>query len=96
MFMTVRHYKVRASQIDEVVNRVDQNWLEHLRALPGYVSYHVVRPAEGELLSLTVFADKATAKVAAEASAEWVGERLGDLDVPFIDMHEGPVLVHGG
>lgn len=64
--------------------------------LPGFISYHVVREGEDQVLSVTVFADQAGSKAAVEASAEWVGERLQDLDVTFVDMHEGPVVVHGG
>ena len=82
--------------MDEVVRQVDENWLERLRVLPGFISYFVVKEADDELVSFTVFADEASGRVAAEASAEWVGERLAQLDVTFVDMHAGPVVIHGG
>jgi heme-degrading monooxygenase HmoA len=96
MYMTLRQYRVPAGQMDEVIRRVDDNWLDRVRVLPGFVSYHVVREAEDQLRSVTVFTDEMSAKAAVEASAEWVGERLQDLDVTFVDMHQGPVVVHGG
>jgi hypothetical protein len=45
---------------------------------------------------LAAFIDEAHGQRGAEASAEWVGERLSDLDVEFVQMRQGPVLVHGG
>ena len=82
--------------VGEVIRRVDDDWLERVHKLPGFVSYHVVRPAPDRLVSVTAYLDADAAHRGAEASAEWVGERLGDLDVKFEDMAEGEVVVHGG
>jgi heme-degrading monooxygenase HmoA len=97
MYMTIREYKVAPQQADEVIRRVDTDWLDELRKVKGFVSYHVVRPEEGRLISIAGFLDQASAKLGAEASAEWVGQRLLlDLDVEFLGMREGPVVVHQG
>ncbi|TMF84936.1 MAG: hypothetical protein E6I08_14335 [Chloroflexi bacterium] len=96
MHMTIRRYTVAPAQADEVIRRVDDDWLERVHKLPGFVSYHVVRPAPDRLVSVTAYLDADAAHRGAEASAEWVGERLGDLDVKFEDMAEGEVVVHGG
>jgi heme-degrading monooxygenase HmoA len=96
MHMTIREYKIVPGQADEVIRRVDEGWLDRLVKMPGFVSYHVVRPKDDQLISLTAFLDADQAKRGAEASAEWVGERLSDLDVQFVEMREGKVVVHGG
>ena len=97
MYMTIREYKVSPQQADEVIRRVDTNWLEELRKVKGFVSYHVVRTGEDQLVATAAFLDEASAKRGAEASAEWVGQRLlMDLDVEFLGMREGPVVVHEG
>jgi heme-degrading monooxygenase HmoA len=96
MHMTIRRYTVSPAQADEVIRRVDEDWLERLHKMPGFISYHVVRPAPDRLVSVTAYRDQNAAQQGAEASAEWVGERLGDLDVKFEDMAEGEVVVHGG
>lgn len=93
--MTIRRYTLPPAQAEEVIRRVDDDWLERLHKLPGFVSYHVVRPQPDRLVSLTAYVDEAAAKRGVEASAEWVGERLFDLDVKFEDMDEGEVVVHG-
>jgi heme-degrading monooxygenase HmoA len=97
MYMTIREYKVPKQQVDEVIKRVDTNWVEQLRNVKGFLSYHVVRTEDERLVAIAGFLDEAAAKRGAEASAEWVGQRLMiDLDVEFLGMREGSVVVHEG
>jgi heme-degrading monooxygenase HmoA len=96
MHMTIRRYTVSPDQAAEVIRRVDDDWLDRLHKMAGFVSYHVVRPAPDQLVSVTAYLNAENAKKGAEASAEWVGERLYDLEVTFEDMTEGEVVVHGG
>ena len=49
MHMTIREYTIAPGQADEILRRVDDDWLERLHKMPGFVSYHVVRPAEFEM-----------------------------------------------
>ena len=96
MYMTMRKYRVQPSQIVEVARRVDDDWLGKIRAMHGFVSYHVFQAEEGQLISISTFLDEKSGQKAAEASAEWVGERLEDVKVEFIEMLQGPVLIYGG
>jgi quinol monooxygenase YgiN len=96
MYMTIRHYRVPPSKMDEVVRRVDEVWLEKLSKLEGFASYYVMSDDDSHLTSVTAFIEEAASKNAAEASAEWVGSNLADLDVEFLEMWQGPVVVHGG
>jgi hypothetical protein len=96
MHMAIRHYRLPANQVDEVVRRVDDLWLERARQLPGFVSYYVSRTGEDRLTSIMVFAEQAQEEKAVEASAEWVGANLMDQDVEFLEMWRGEVVVHGG
>ena len=96
MYITMRQYRVQPGQIDEVARRVDDDWLGKVRAMHGFVSYHVFKTEVGELISLATFLDEKSGQRAAEASAEWVGEHLEDIKVEFIGMRQGPVLIHGG
>ncbi len=94
--MTIRHYRVPPSQMEEVVRRVDDLWLERLRKLDGFAGYFVTQPDDSHLTSVSTFLDENAGRKAAEASAEWVGSNLADLDVEFLEMWQGPVVVHGG
>ena len=96
MYMTIRHYRVPPSKMDEVVRRVDELWLDRLSKLEGFESYFVMRPDETHLTSVSAFIEEEAGRKAAEASAEWVGSNLQDMDVEFLEMWQGPVVVHGG
>lgn len=96
MYMTIRHYRVPPSKMDEVVRRVDEVWLDTLSKLAGFESYYVVQPDDSHLTSVSGFIDESSGRKAAEASAEWVGSHLSDLDVEFLEMWQGPVVVHAG
>jgi hypothetical protein len=96
MYMTIRHYRVPPSKAAEVVRRVDEVWLDRLSKLEGFNAYYVVQEDESHLTSVSTFIDEREGRKAAEASAEWVGSYLGDLDVEFLEMWQGPVVVHGG
>jgi hypothetical protein len=96
MHMTIRQYHVPSSKMTEVIRRVDEVWLERLHKLEGFESYYVMQADESHLTSVSVFIDESSGRKAAEASAEWVGSNLMDLDVEFIDTWQGPVVVHGG
>jgi hypothetical protein len=96
MHMAIRHYRLPAAQVDEVVRRVDDLWLERARELPGFVSYYVTRTGEDRLTSVMVFAEQTELEKAVEASAEWVGGSLMDQDVEFLETWRGEVVVHGG
>jgi heme-degrading monooxygenase HmoA len=96
MHMAIRHYRVPAGQVDEVVRRVDDLWLERARRLPGFISYYVTKGGGDRLTSVMVFAEEEQIEKAVEASAEWVGASLMDQDVEFLEMWQGEVVVHGG
>ncbi|MEO8743914.1 MAG: antibiotic biosynthesis monooxygenase [Candidatus Dormiibacterota bacterium] len=96
MYITMRQYRVQPGQIEEVARRVDDDWLGKLHEMPGFISYHVFKAQEDHLISVSTFLDEKTGQEAAEASSEWVGEYLRDIKVEFVEMRQGPVLVHGG
>ena len=96
MYITIRHYRVPPSKMQEVVRRVDEVWLDRLSKLEGFESYFVTQPDESHLTSVSVFIEAKAGRKAAEASAEWVGSYLTDLDVEFLEMWQGPVVVRAG
>ena len=96
MYLTIRHYRVPPSKMAEVVRRVDDIWLDKLNKLEGFETYFVIQEDDSHLTSVSGFLDEKSGRKAAEASAEWVGSNLSDLDVEFLEMRQGPVVVHGG
>ena len=96
MFMSIRSYRIRPEQRDEVLRRVDDDWADQLKKRSGFVSYFVVATGPDELVSMTTCLTEEALKRTVEASAEWVGGRLMDLDVELGDQREGKVESHVG
>jgi hypothetical protein len=96
MNMTLRHHRVPANQLGEVTRRIDTDWIERMRRLPGFVSAYAVQLGDEQLTLVTAFVDETTSEKGKEASVAWVSQRLMDLDVEFQDAAEGPVLSHAG
>jgi hypothetical protein len=96
MFASIRTYRVHGDQRDEVIRRVDENWLEELRKQPGALSYLVIATGPEELVSVTACRDEKTLETVVERSAEWVGGHFLDLDVTLVDQRHGQVVSHLG
>jgi hypothetical protein len=96
MYMVIRRYSMQPSKVDEVVRKIDEQYLEKLSLLPGFEEYFVVDSGEGKLSSVTVSADKETAHATTRLSKEWVDTWLRDVHLELVETIEGPVVVHGG
>jgi hypothetical protein len=96
MYMVIRRYAIQPSKVDEVVRKVDEQYLEKLRLLPGYEGYYVLDAGEGKISSVTVSADKDAAHAATRLSKEWVDTWLADVHMDLVETIEGPVVIHGG
>jgi hypothetical protein len=96
MFMSIRRYRVEASQREEVVRIVDDGWTDHLRKEPGFLSYHVVTTAPNELISMTACIDEGTLERVVQKSGEWIGTHLSGFDVKLEDARQGQVASHLG
>ncbi len=96
MHASIRRYKVAKGKVDEVVRRVDTNYLPALTKKRAFLGYFVVDVGHDELVSITLFGDEFGIKDATEFSAEWVKEHLDEFSVKREDNFEGKVVVHGG
>ena len=96
MYMVIRRYAIEPHKIDEVVRKVDEQYLEKVRQLPGFEAYYVVDSGEGRLTSITISADKVTSHDTTRLSQEWVDTWLREVHLELVESIEGPVVVHGG
>ena len=94
--MVIRRYAIEPHKIDEVVRKVDEQYLEKVRQLPGFEAYYVVDSGEGRLTSITVSADKVTSHDTTRLSQKWVDTWLREVHLELVESIEGPVVVHGG
>jgi hypothetical protein len=81
MHCSVRQYRTRPDELDEILRLVDDELAERLSHEPGFVEYHVIASANGEACTVTVFEDEGGARRSSELAAKFTRETLTGFDV---------------
>jgi quinol monooxygenase YgiN len=81
MFAAIRYYQADPPSIDEVVWRVQEDFVPLIRDMRGFVSYFILVPSEREedIVSVSVFEDQQSAEQSNREAAEWVVQNLSEL-----------------
>jgi hypothetical protein len=89
-FARVRRYMLADDQLGEVVWRiVDTRLAERIAELEGFVAYFVFSSRTGELVSVSVFRDRAAATASDELALVFVRDELTGLDIEGTDAIGG-------
>ncbi len=96
MFAAIRYYRAEPPSIDEVVRRVQQDFVPVIRDTAGFVSYFVLVPSERqeEIVSVSVFEDQQSAQESNRKATEWVAQNLSELLRPGPEFADGQVVVY--
>ena len=96
MFAAIRYYQADPPSIDEVVRRVQEDFVPLIRDMRGFVSYFILVPSEREedIVSVSVFEDQQSAEESNSKAAEWVAQNLGELLRPIPEFASGQVVVY--
>jgi quinol monooxygenase YgiN len=97
MFAAIRFYWAEPHSIDEVVRRVQEDFLPLVRDMSGFVSYFVLLPSEREdqIIAVSVFEDQQSAEESNRMALEWVVQNLSELLRPAPEFAGGQVVVYG-
>jgi heme-degrading monooxygenase HmoA len=93
MFAAIRYYRTDPDSIESVVRRVKEGFVPIIRETPGFVSYFVLAPREGEIVSVSVFEEQRGAQESNVKSEEWVRQNLSEL-LPAPEFADGQVVVY--
>ena len=77
MHASVRRYRV--SDVDTLVSKVEDEFVDQVKEIDGFVGYYVIDGADGTVASVTV---GETAQAVAESvrlAATWVRDSIADL-----------------
>ena len=96
MFAAIRYYQADPPSIDEVVRRVQEDFVPLIRDMRGFVSYFILVPSEREedIVSVSVFEDQQSAEESNTKAAEWVVQNLSELLLPTPEFASGQVVVY--
>ena len=94
-YLVIRRYRLKpGASFDELVRRVESGFVPLIEAVPGFVEYMLVDVGEGELLSVSVFADQAGAEASTAAAADWAPKNLAELsELPAYEVIAGSVPI---
>ena len=94
LYAVIRHYRGESQLFDELERRTDD--VERvIRGVPGFISYHLVRTADGGF-SVGVFEDESGAAESTRVAADWVRQNLPQLSVSPPEVIEGGVILQLG
>ena len=98
MFAAIRYYRADPPSVDEVVRRVQEDFVPLIREMQGFVSYFILLPSEREedIVSVSVFENQQSAEESNRKAAEWVVHNLSELLQPTPEFASGRVVVYEG
>src|SRR5687767_14268645 len=94
MFAVIRRYNTHEGAAEKIMQRVREGFVPLIGKLPGFVSYDVIRSADGTLLSVSVFATREAADASNRLASDWVHENLASLIRTAPVILSGDVMVH--
>jgi hypothetical protein len=77
MHASVRRYRVR--DIDALVSKLEEEFLEQVKGIDGFVGYYVIDGADGTAASVTVGENATAVAESVRLAASWVRESVSDL-----------------
>jgi Antibiotic biosynthesis monooxygenase len=93
MFAAIRYYRTDPDSIESVVRRVKEDFVPFIRETPGFVTYFMLTPREGEIVSVSVFEERRSAEESNEKAEEWVRQNLSEL-LPAPEFAGGEVAIY--
>lgn len=75
----MRRYQVDPKNVDEIVRRVESGLAPLITSAPGFVAYIGLDAANGAIVSLSGFRDRATPEESNDKARAWVQANLGTL-----------------
>jgi Antibiotic biosynthesis monooxygenase len=94
MYAAIRRYHTDPDSIDEIARRVNEEFLDIVSDMPGFVAYFVLNAGQGEIGSVSVFEDQQRAEESNSRAEEWVRQNLSDLLPTPPDFAAGEVVAY--
>lgn len=93
MFASIRRYRLARGAMDELARRVDEGFAEEILTRAGFVSYEFIDCGDGEILTISMFAEASEAEASRELAQRWTEENLADLEFHRLEALHGEVMV---
>ena len=91
MHASVRRY--RTSDIEALERKVEDEFIEQVKEVDGFVGYYVIDGGDGDVASVTVCKTADALQQITKLAGDWVRESVGDLVEGQPDVIAGEVRV---
>ena len=91
MHAAIRRYRV--TDIDALVSKVEQEFVDRVKEIDGFVGYYVIDGGDGSAASVTVGETEQAVEESTSRAAEWVRQSAADLIEGTPDVTAGEVRV---
>ena len=76
MYSAIRKYSIKPNFMDEVVQRIQGEFLHIINREPGFIAYYAIRVGNNEVLTISVFETQLGAEGSTPIALEWVTKNL--------------------
>jgi len=76
MYLAIRKYSIKPNFIDEVMQRIQGEFLHIINREPGFTAYYAVRVGNNEVVTISVFETQAGAEGSTPLALAWVNKNL--------------------
>ncbi len=94
MYAAIRRYNTDPDSVDEVARRVNEEFVDIISDMPGFVAYFALNAGQGEFGTVSVFEDQQSAEESNRRAEEWVNENASDLLPTPPDFAAGEVVAY--
>jgi hypothetical protein len=75
----IRRYQVDPGNLDEIIRRASEGFVQLITQAPGFATYNIVDAGNGTVVTISSFANKEQAENSTRQAAEWVQQNLASL-----------------
>jgi hypothetical protein len=90
----VRVTQAKQGSVDKIGQRVTDDFVPVVSAIPGFLGYYVIKVGGDKLVTVSIFEDDKGAQASIQASYEWVNEHISEWLARPLDIMEGEVIAH--
>ena len=92
MYAMVRRYRMTGGSIDDLMHKVDTQFVDRLQEQLDILHYQAIDTGDGTIMTVTVFEDEERFR-RSQVAAAGVREGLAEFHVEEIDAFSGEVMV---
>lgn len=79
MHVTIRRYHIHPGSTQELIERIRSGFVPLISKAPNFVAYYAFDEGDGDVSSVSVFKDEASARASNDIASAWVMKNVASL-----------------